>query len=182
VSGGFFMTLYSPFCLKVLGLDATTLGIMVAFGGVGALIGAFLANPMARRFGFGRAVIIAAAVSVAFALLIPIARGPIVAVIVLLIAHQLVSDGLSVIFMIHAVTLRQTVLPDAVLGRANAAVHVVTAGVMTIAALAAGLIAELAGTRTAVWIGVLLGLAAPVFLLPLRRMRTLPVAAPDVAS
>jgi predicted MFS family arabinose efflux permease len=182
VSGGFFMTLYSPFCLRVLGLDAGTLGLMIAVGGVGALFGAVLANPLVRWLGFGPTVIVAASLSVACALFIPMARGPTWVVLTFLIAHQLLSDGFAVIFMIHAVTLRQTVLPDDVLGRANAAVHVVTAGVVPIAALTAGLVAELAGTRVAVWVGVLLGLAAPVFLWPLRGLRTLPAPASTPAG
>jgi Na+/melibiose symporter-like transporter len=174
ISGGFFMTLYAPYCLRVLGLDASTLGIMVACGGVGALFGAVLANPIARRLGLGPTLIAAAALSVACALLIPIARGPAAVVIALLVAHQLLSDGFAVIFMVHAVTLRQTVLPETVLGRANAAVHVVTTGVFPLAALAAGGLADALGTRTAVWIGVLTGLAAPLCLLPLRTLRELP--------
>jgi len=176
VSGGFFMTLYTPFCLRDLHLTPTTLGAMVAVGGVGALFGATVANRLARRIGFGRTVILAAALSVACALFIPLARGPHVAILGFLIAHQLLSDGFSVIFAIHAVTLRQTVLPDAVLGRANAAVHVVTNGVFPIAALTAGGLADAFGTRTAVWVGVLFGLAVPVFLLPVRRLRELPSA------
>lgn len=179
VSGGFFMTLYSPYCLRVLELDAGTLGVMIAVGGVGALAGAWLANPMARALGLGPAMIAAAFASLACALFIPLAAGPRPVVIACLVAHQLLSDGFAVIFLIHAVTLRQTVLPDAVLGRANAAVHVVTAGVVPIAALGAGALADGLGTRTAVWIGVLAGLVAPVFLLPLRSLRRLPTPAPS---
>lgn len=174
ISGGFFMTLYTPYALRVLGLTPSTLGAMVAVGGVGALIGATLANRLARRFGFGRTIIAVAAISVACQLFIPIARGPYPVILAFLVAHQLLSDGFSVIFMIHAVTLRQTVLPDTVLGRANAAVHVVTTAVIPLAALAAGALADVLGTRTAVWIGVLCGLAVPFFLLPVRRLRELP--------
>jgi hypothetical protein len=65
-------------------------------------------------------------------------------------------------------------LPRALLGRANAAVHVCTAGLVPIVALLAGLLAELTSIRTAVWVGVLIGLAAPLFLLPLRRVKLMP--------
>jgi hypothetical protein len=70
------------------------------------------------------------------------------------------------------------VLPRNVLGRANAAIHVFTSGLLPFGALVAGIIAELASTSTAVWTGVLLGLVAPVFLLPLRHLREMP-AGPD---
>jgi MFS family permease len=92
----------------------------------------------------------------------------------LLAAHQLFSDGFAVAFVIQAVTLRQTVLPKEVLGRANAAIHVCTSGLLPVAAVIAGGLAELFGTRTAVWIGVMVGLLSPLLLLPLRKLKEMP--------
>jgi hypothetical protein len=63
------------------------------------------------------------------------------------------------------------------LGRANAAFLICTAGLLPISALVAGVLAELTDIRTAVWGGVLIGLAAPLFLLPLRRLREIPQGA-----
>jgi len=80
------------------------------------------------------------------------------------------------------VTLRQTVLPRQVLGRANAAIHVFTSGLLPVGALAAGIIAELAGTTTAVWVGVCIGLVAPVFLLPLRGLRDMPLGPEEAGT
>jgi hypothetical protein len=68
------------------------------------------------------------------------------------------------------------VLPRALLGRANAAVHVCTAGLVPVTAVLAGLLAELTTIRTAVWVGVSIGLLAPLFLLPLRRLVRMPEA------
>jgi hypothetical protein len=42
--------------------------------------------------------------------------------------------------------------------------------------LLAGLLAELLSIRDAVWIGVLIGLLAPLFLLPLRHVGAMPEA------
>ena len=92
-------------------------------------------------------------------------------------AHQLISDCFAVAFIVQAVTLRQTVLPRHMLGRANAAVHVCTAGMLPVAALVAGGLAELFSVRTAVWIGVASGLLAPLCLLPLRHLGSMPEAA-----
>jgi hypothetical protein len=94
----------------------------------------------------------------------------------LLAMHQLISDAFAVAFVIQAVTLRQTVLPKEVLGRANAAIHVCTSGLLPIAAVLAGVLAELLGTRAAVWIGVMVGLLSPLLLLPLRRLKEMPAA------
>ncbi len=179
VSGGFFMTLYTPYCLKVLALDEAALGIVIGAGGVGALIGASLAGRVVARLGLGPAMIGAATLSLAGALLIPLARGGYWTKIAFLLAHQLVSDGLAVIFIIQAVSVRQAVLPGAVLGRANAAAHLATAALIPFAALAAGGLAELAGTRTAMWTGVMIGLAAPLCLLPIAGVRSVGDAASD---
>lgn len=174
LSGGFFMALYTPFCLQVLGLGEGLFGVVIAMGGIGSLAGALLSRGFVRAFGLGRTLVITSALSLACALFIPLADGPLVVIVSFLIAHQLLGDGFSVAFVIQAVTLRQTVLRRDVLGRANAAIHVVTASLLPIGALLAGFLAELVGTRSAVWVGVLLGLVAPPLLLPVWKVRELP--------
>jgi MFS family permease len=178
ISGGFFMALYTPWCLRELGLSAKLLGLIIAMGGIGSLAGALVSRRLARKLGLGRTLLVTSTLSLACALLIPLAGGPLAGSFAVtlgfLAAHQLLGDGFSVAFVIQAVTLRQTVLPKAVLGRANAAIHVFTSGLLPIGALLGGLIAELASTEIAVWVGVLIGLAAPAFLLPLRNVREMP--------
>jgi hypothetical protein len=56
---------------------------------------------------------------------------------------------------------------------------VFTSGLLPIGALLAGVVAELASTEIAVWVGVILGLVAPVFLLPLRHLQVMPPPADD---
>ena len=177
LSGGFFIALYTPFCLRVLGLDTSVFGVVVAMGGVGALAGSLLSRVFVRTFGLGRTLVMTSALSLACALFIPLAGGSFALVITFLVAHQLLSDGFSVAFVIQAVTLRQTVLPKDVLGRANAAIHVCTASLLPIGSVIAGVLAEALSTRTAVWIGVLIGLVPPLLLLPLWKLREMPPAA-----
>lgn len=178
LSGGFFMALYTPFCLRVLGLDEATFGVIIAMGGIGSLAGALLSRAFVRKIGLGRTLVITSALSLVCALFIPLASGPFVLVVAFLVAHQLLSDGFSVAFVIQAVTLRQTVLRKDILGRANAAIHVCTVSLLPIGALLAGFLAEAVGTRTAVWIGVLIGFAPPLLLLPLWKLREMPPEAP----
>jgi MFS family permease len=174
IAGGFFTALYTLYCFRTLHLSALTFGIIVAIGGVGSLAGAMLSRRLVRAIGLGPTLIVSAIISLAGGLLIPLANGSHVTVLVLLGAHQLISDCFSVAFVIQAVTLRQTVLPKEILGRANAAVHVCTAGLVPVTALVAGALAELTTIRTAVWVGVLIGLVAPIFLWPLRRVFAMP--------
>jgi MFS family permease len=176
VTGGFFTALYTPYCLRALGLPESTFGIVIAMGGVGSLGGAMLARGVARMLGVGRTLIAAASLSLAFTLFIPIAglgaSRPLT--IGFLVLHQLFGDGFAVAYVILAVTLRQTVLPRGVLGRANAAILVSTTGMIVVSAVIAGILASLVGIRTAMWIGTLTGLTAPLLLWPLRRLREMP--------
>jgi MFS family permease len=177
IAGGFFVALYTVFCLRTLGLSASTFGIIIAMGGVGSLAGAMISRRLVASIGLGRTLIASSAISTAGGLLIPLASDASIGSLVLLGTHQLVSDCFAVAFTIQAVTLRQTVLPKHLLGRANAAVHVCTAGMLPVAALVAGALAELTTTRDAVWVGTLVGLAAPLFLVPLRDLGPMPESA-----
>jgi Na+/melibiose symporter-like transporter len=177
-SGGFYLATYTIYCLRSLELGETTFGVIIAMGGIGALGGALLSRVFVRKLGLGRALIVTSAVSAVFALLIPVAGSAShVFAIALLCGHQFFGDGFAAAFSIQAVTLRQTVLPRDVLGRANAAIHVCAGGMLPIAALIAGAIAEFAGARLSIAIGMGVGLLGPVMLWPLRRLELMPEAA-----
>jgi MFS family permease len=178
VAGGFFMALYTPYCLRELQLSQATFGVIIAMGGVGSLGGAILSRTLARALGVGRTLFATAVLSLLFTLLIPIAGSfsSQTMRIGFLAAHQLLGDGFAVAFIILAVTLRQTVLPKTVLGRANAAVHVCTSGVLPLTAILAGALATLIGIRAAVWTGFLIGLVSPIFVWRLRHLQTIPAS------
>lgn len=178
-SYGVYAALYTLFCLRTLGLPEATFGIIIAMGGVGSFGGALVARPLVRRFGLGPTLIASSAISVVVGLLIPLAGGSRVLAIALLSAHQLISDGFSVVFNVHQVTLRQIVLRRDQLGRANAAIHACTSGLVPISALLAGVVAQATSIRFAMWIGVTAALAVPILLLPLRGVREL--RAPDAS-
>ena len=180
--GGFFAALYTLLCLRVLGLPESTFGIIISMGGIGSLLGATIARPLGRSLGVGRTVIIASALSTLGGLAMASAAyvGSYSLALALLGAHQLLSDGFMVVYMVHAVTLRQTVLPKHILGRANAVVQVFSTGALLVATGLAGVIAQFTSVRFAMWIGVIVGLSVPLFLLPLRKLREVP--APEVSS
>lgn len=183
IAGGFFMALYTLFCLRELQLSEAVFGVIIAMGGIGALVGALLSRWLVSAIGLGKTLVLTSALSLACAVFIPLAGGPaaggsVTLMIAFLVAHQLLGDAFSVAFVIQAVTLRQTVLPKHLLGRANAAIHVCTAGVLPIAALIAGGLAALLGTTTALWIGIAIGFVPPLLLLPLWKLREMPAAAP----
>ena len=178
VTGGFFAALYAPYCLRELDLSTATFGVVISFGGVGALIGAVLARAVPRSAGLGRVLVATTVIVAGASFLIP-AAGAFggAAMIALLVAHQLIGDGAMVVYTVNAVTLRQTILPHEQLGRANAAILACTFSLMLAAALAAGALGALIGTRAALVIGPAVGLVAPCVLVSLRALRAPPLIA-----
>jgi predicted MFS family arabinose efflux permease len=173
---GFFAGLYMIYGLKTLQISPGTLGLVISAGGVGALFGAILAGRLSNRLGFGLALIVCMAGSRIAALLIPLARGPQWLAVSFLLGHQLLGDALLMGYHVLAVSLRQTVLPQATLARSNAAFHVATGVLLPLGALVAGPVAEATDVRTALWISAILGLINPWILQfsPVRRLKQLP--------
>lgn len=161
--GGFFLALYMILALGTLGLPPAAAGLVISVGGVGALAGAVIAAPLARLAGAGPAMVLSLGVGQAANLLIPLAPSAGRLAVPLLIVQQLVGDALLAAYAIYSLSLRQRLLPQAVLGRANATFHVVTGLTLPAGALVAGPLADAAGVSAALWIGACGGLlAAPV--------------------
>lgn len=172
--GGFFVGLYVLFAIRDLHMMPAILGLVIACGGVGELIGASLASRIVARLGMGRAMIAAAVVSAAGATLIPLAQGP-----ALLAASQLIGDSARAVWAISIVSLRQTVTPDHLLGRVNSSMHLVERGFWPLGAMLGGWLATSIGVRPTMAAGAVGILLACLWLLPVQRYggqagRTLP--------
>lgn len=162
--------------VRELGLPAGALGLYWAVGGVGILLGARLARPLAARFGHGRTLGLAGACLAPAALAVAlIGSGPWLWVAS---AGWLGATAKTGIDNVLGVTVRQHLTPDALLGRMNATFRFVLTGALAVGSALAGLIAEVAGVRTAIWIGAgcLAAAFLPVLWSPLRTMRELPAA------
>src|SRR5438034_10719537 len=154
------------------------MGLLIAAGGVGSLAGAVLAGPVVQRCGLGPAMVAAAAVSAAAGFTAPLAGGrPLAIAVSLLLGGQFFNDAASQLFSIQAVSLRQTITPDHLLGRMNASMHVLEGGVHPFGILIGGGLASVAGIQHTLFVaalGPVLGALWVVFS-PIRHMH----AAPD---
>lgn len=174
--GGFFSALYIVFALRDLQVTPALLGLAIAAGGAGAFIGSALAQPVARALGVGPAILITGAASGLTALAIAFIPPGQASGAVGLIATQVLGDGSGVITVILAVSLRQGLTPQALLGRVGATFQAAAGGAAVAGALIGGLLGELGGARLGLLVaggGLLL---APLLgsLSPLRRVRTMP--------
>ncbi|RJL32527.1 MFS transporter [Bailinhaonella thermotolerans] len=159
--------------VRGLRLPETVLGLFLAAGGVGALLGARCAPALSRRLGHGRSALYPAVASAPLALLIPlVGAGPGLWAAALgwtAVAFRVGANNVAL------VSLRQRVTPDEMLGRMNGVFRFVFTGAVALGAALGGLLGEVSGPRAALWAGALcLAVSwAPIAFSPLRRARDL---------
>ena len=162
------------FLVRTVHLRSSTVGLLLSLVGLGGVLGAVLARPVARRIGTARALLYGIVLGSPFGLLIPLTtRGAGVAFLV--VGNVLVLTGV-LIYNVNVGAFRQGYCPPRMLGRVVATMRFVLFGTMPIGALPAGVLAELLGNRAALWVLVVGNLLPALVLLasPLRGLRDLP--------
>jgi predicted MFS family arabinose efflux permease len=152
--GYFIGTLYVLFAIDTLRLTPAAVGTLVGLGGISALAGSLVAERVIRRFGIGPTVIGSLFLYGLSGVLIPLASGPPVVAYLCMATPQLLGDAFIAIHFIAQTSLRQALIPDRLLGRAWASIHVLERGVGPLGALVAGLLASLTSTRLTLAIAV----------------------------
>ncbi|MGS2618873.1 MFS transporter [Micromonospora sp. LZ34] len=164
--------------LRELGLGAAHLGLFLALGGVGALLGAVTARPIADRIGHGRALWLPGLLVAPLGLLVALINtGPMLWLAGL---GWLALAWRTGVGNVIGVSLRQGSTPDALLGRMNATFRFLLTGALTVGAVVAGLLGQYADVRTALVVGAIAnGLTwLPVCCSPLRTLRRPPESDP----
>lgn len=172
-----YQALLVLYLVRDLHVAPPQVGLLVALGAAGGVLGAVLGAPAARRWGSGRASTWSFVLSGPPALLLPLAwPGPGVALVVA--GLFLVGAGVVAGNVVRA-AWRQRYVPAALMGRVVVTVAVVNYGTMPLGALLAGGLAGAVGTRTTIGVmaGVHLLAGVGLLLSPLGRLRTLPAAA-----
>ncbi len=171
--GNFIGTLYILYVVRVLHAPPFAIGFLIATGGISALLGAFVAERVARGIGIGKAISWSLFGYGITGLLIPLAQGPMLIALSILFVGQFSGDILVEIYLINEISLRQSVIPSHLLGRANASMQFLTGGVGPIGALLAGVLATFIGIRITILIGVLGVILAGLCLLfsPVRKVK-----------
>ena len=176
-----YQTILILFLVRELGVSPGATGGIVAAMSAGGLLGAALAGPLARRFGTGRAMLLANLGAAPFALLIPLAApGPRLALVV--VGGVVVGTGVVAGNIIKG-SFRQLYTPRHLLGRVLTGMQLLNYGTIPVGALLAGALGTTLGLRPTLWImtaGV--GAAATILLAgPIRRHRDLPTGSASVA-
>lgn len=144
-----FATIFLVYAVRDLGLSPFKLGLVIGAAAVGGIVGAILANRAAETFGRGHAMLgsLGGAALCPLALLLPRGSGLLSVMIMIVIEF---CFGLGVlVYNVNAVSLRQLVTPDRLLGRVSASCRLVVMGVGPLGALLGGLLGQAAGLRSA---------------------------------
>ncbi len=132
------MATFVLFAQELLLLDGLGFGLLLATGSLGGLLGSVLAPGVTARLGSGRSLLLTVAV-------------PIIGFTVLAVTSSPVLAGLAfaaysftaVTWNVVTVSLRQTLIPDALLGRVNSVYRFFGWGVMPLGTLAGGALVRL---------------------------------------
>jgi predicted MFS family arabinose efflux permease len=176
--GMLIFTMMPVLILRSLGLGPQGMGLIMAAGAAGGLLGAIAAPRLAAWAGEGTVIPVCAIVSAVF--LIPVPVAAMIAQPGISLALLLLSEfGFGFVILVYNImqlSMRQRVCPARLLGRMNASIRFVVWGVMPLAALASGLLGEHFGLVPVIWIGTAGSFlaAAPVLFSPLLGMRKLP--------
>lgn len=177
-SYGLIGPLYVLYAIRDLHLNPARLGVVIAMGGIGAMIGSTLAPIISRRLGVGRTLWLSTITTGLAIACLPLAHGSVTMVMGFLIVQQLLGDTGSAVLFVNEITLRQSVTPSEVLGRVNAAMQLATRGMYPVGALVCGMVSGILGVRMTLAVGVAGIFIGSCFLLApsVRRLKT--VAAP----
>ena len=161
---------YVPYAVRVLGLSAGGVGITLASYGVGMMVGALFAPRVMAALPFGRAIQVGPAVSVLAAMTM-VATLVLPTATVAVMAFFLFGVG-PIIWTITSTTLRQTVTPNAMLGRVSALFLTVNMGARPLGAALGGFVGASWGESASLMLA-LAGFVAQAWLIFASRVSSL---------
>lgn len=134
------------FALRTLGYSALTLGVLLAFAGIGAVLGSLAATALAHRLGVGRTVVAGyLGTAVGWAV---VAASPHGALGWLLFGAGQFGIGVTMGAQnASEMGYRQMVTPDALQGRTNATIRSMNRAMIVVGAPLGGLLADRVGNR-----------------------------------
>ena len=165
---------YVAYAIDRLGLNATGVGLTLGCYGAGMVAGALVAPALSKRVSFGTMIMVGPA-SALLASLLMLTTSTIAAATTAAMAMFLFGAG-PILWTIATTTLRQTVTPNAMLGRVSSVILAATYGSRPIGAAIGALLAARFGVDACLWVSSACFVVqfAVIGLSPARRLQALP--------
>ncbi|GAA2898239.1 MFS transporter [Streptosporangium fragile] len=163
------------FLIREAGIGTAQVGLIVAAGSAGALLGALSVDRLGDRIGVGPTLVLSLTLpGVGYFILASVEGNSLAAVATAAAANFIALFGIPV-FDVTVISFRQVVTPDHLLGRVNATVRTLAWGSLSLGALLGGALGSTLGLRPTILIaaGGLLLPAVILLLSPVRRVRRL---------
>ena len=130
------------FALQILGVSKVGFGIILTTFTIGSVIGSLVATKIVNLMGPGRALIMQMSIGVLGFLIIGLTSSPLV------VGAVFVMEGIvTVVWNVITVSMRQSIIPDRLLGRVNSVYRLLGWGMMPIGAALGGFLASTFGLR-----------------------------------
>ncbi len=171
LAGGVIYPLYFLNATRVVGLGTPALGLVVALGGAGSLVGATVAGRLSARHGPGPLFFSTAVLMAGAQLLIPLSSQFPSFGLACLCVQQFFGDMAGMIYMVNQTTIRQTLAPAEILGRVNSAMQLASMGMLPFGALSGGYLAARFGIAQTLWLASIGFAVSCLWLIPLRTVR-----------
>jgi MFS family permease len=164
-------SIFVLFALQILDVGEIGYGILISTLVVGSVIGSLTASRISRRLGSGTTLIVQVALGAMASLLIAFTSSPVI------VGIMFAVEGFSsIVWNVITVSMRQSIIPDRLLGRVNSVYRLLGWGSMPLGAALGGFLAEAFGLRAPYFVmaGVLAVMA--VVALPIVNNRTIAAA------
>jgi MFS family permease len=161
-----FGALFILYATRELHVRPGLLGVLLAVGAVGGVIGAFVAPWLSRRIGVGPGLMLGSILFPLPLVLVPAAAGPYWLVLSFLFVAEFFSSLGVMVLDVNGNSLGTALTPDRLRARVTGAHRVINYGVRPVGSFLAGVLASWIGVRTTLWISSVGAALGILWLLP----------------
>jgi MFS family permease len=159
------------YALEILHLSEWGFGVILATSAIGGLVGGLVAPRLARFFGDGKSFYIITISAAVAELAIGLTSNAVI------VAVAMIAFGLGAMWWnVIAVSLRQSIVPDQLLGRVNSVYRLLAWGTMPLGAAVGGILGRTFGLRAAYFFSAIVLALLTLYMLPIVSDRSIAAA------
>jgi MFS family permease len=167
---------FPVFAYAELRLSPGIVGGALGLGGLGVLVAAVTAAPLAERFGVGPVIVASIFLCGPGALLMVFLPSTALVAGALLLAAELIIGFAGTVYNVNQVSFRQAITPLDIQGRMNATMRFIVWGTMPLGLVVGGILGSFLPLRITILIGGIIASTAFLWVLasPVRSLREIP--------